>query len=60
MEHQTNQAFLGKSASVSDGTIIRKGREAVKLSNLKADESIVVIGSPNEEGQLLRPYGRSS
>lgn len=41
-----------KTVLVSDKTIIQKGRETVKLSDLKADENIVIIGSPNEEGQI--------
>lgn len=41
-----------KTVLVSDSTIIQKGRERVKLPDLKVDEDIVVIGSPNEEGQI--------
>ena len=41
-----------KTILVSDSTIIQKGRERVKLPDLKVDEDIVVIGSPNEEGQI--------
>ncbi len=41
-----------KTILVSDSTIIQKGREKVKLSDLKVDEDIVIIGSPNEEGQV--------
>src|SRR3989344_3922440 len=41
-----------KTILVSDSTIIRKGREKVKLPDLKVDEDIVIIGSPNEEGQI--------
>ena|SRR3990167_841908 len=41
-----------KTVLVSDSTIIQKGRERVKLPDLKVDEDIVIIGSPNEEGQI--------
>jgi len=41
-----------KTVLVSDSTIIEKGRERVQLSNLKVDEGVVIIGSPNEEGQI--------
>ena len=41
-----------KTVLVSDSTIIQKGREKVKLSDLKVDEEIVIIGSPNDEGQI--------
>lgn len=41
-----------KTVLVSDKTIIQRGRETVKLSDLKTDENIVVIGSPNENGQI--------
>lgn len=41
-----------KTILVSDSTIIQKGRERVKLPDLKVDEDIVIIGSPNEEGQI--------
>lgn len=41
-----------KTVLVSDNTVIQKGRETIKLSDLKVDEGIVVIGSPNEEGQI--------
>ncbi len=41
-----------KTVLVSDDTIIQKGRERVKLADLKADEEIVIIGSPNDQGQI--------
>lgn len=37
---------------VSGTTVIKKGRETIKISDLKVDDSIVIIGSPNEEGQI--------
>jgi len=41
-----------KTVIVSDGTIIKEGRERVKLSDLKVGEEVVIIGSPNKEGQI--------
>ena len=41
-----------KTILVSENTIIQKGRESVKLSDLKTDESVVIIGTPNDEGQI--------
>lgn len=37
---------------VSDDTIIRKMRENVSLANLSLDSSVIVIGSPNTQGQI--------
>ena len=41
-----------KTVLVSEDTLIQKGRDAIKLSDLKPDESIVIIGSPNDQGQI--------
>lgn len=41
-----------KAILVSDNTVIQKGRETVKLSDLKTDDRVVIIGSPNEQGQI--------
>lgn len=50
-----------KTILVSENTVIQKGRETIKLSDLKTDESVVIIGSPNEGGQieakLIRAFG---
>ena len=43
---------------VSENTLIQKGRETVKLSDLKPEESIVIIGSPNEEGRIEAKFIR--
>jgi len=47
-----------KTILVSDNTIIQKGREDIKLSDLKADENIVIIGSPNNQGQIEAKFIR--
>ncbi|MBI3335020.1 MAG: hypothetical protein HY001_00785 [Candidatus Portnoybacteria bacterium] len=43
---------------VSDGTVIRRGRETLKISDLKADDLIVVLGSPNDQGQIEAKFIR--
>ncbi len=40
-----------KSIVVSDQTTIKRGRETIKVSDLKVDDIIVVIGSPTD-GQI--------
>ena len=47
-----------KTVLVSENTLIQKGRETVKLSDLKPDESVVIIGSPNEEGRIEAKFIR--
>lgn len=46
---------------VSEKTIIQRGRETDILSDLKIDDRVVIIGSPNEQGQieakLMRVFG---
>ncbi len=37
---------------ITDKTTIVSGRQEIKLADLKIDEQVVVIGSPNEEGQI--------
>lgn len=41
-----------KTVLVSDKTEINSRRETVKASDLKVDDQIVIIGSPNEQGQI--------
>ncbi len=43
---------------VSDKTTIVNNSGAIKLSNLKASNSVVVIGSPNEQGQIEAKFIR--
>ena len=43
---------------VSENTLIQKNREIVKLSDLKPDEGVVIIGSPNKEGQIEAKFIR--
>lgn len=41
-----------KTILVSDKTTITSRRETIKTSDLKVDDRIVIIGSPNEQGQI--------
>lgn len=41
-----------KTIVVSDSTAIQSGRQSVKISDLKTDDFIVAIGSPNNSGQI--------
>ncbi len=49
---------IEKTVLVSDNTVIQKSRKAIKLSDLKADENIVIIGSPNNQGQIEAKFIR--
>jgi hypothetical protein len=37
---------------VTEKTVIKSGREDIKFSDLKIGDMIVIIGSPNEKGQI--------
>jgi len=41
-----------KVVLVSSSTVIEERREAVKLADLKVNDPVVVIGSPNSQGQI--------
>lgn len=41
-----------KTVLISDKTEISNHRETVRASELKVDDQVVVIGSPNEQGQI--------
>lgn len=41
-----------KTVLVSDKTTVSNRRENLKISDIKVDDQAVVIGSPNEEGQI--------
>ena len=43
---------------VKDGTIIERLRETVKISDLKVDDFVVVIGEPNDSGQIEAKFIR--
>jgi len=46
------QNNVEKIILIKEDTIIEKGRETVKKDELKVGNYIVVIGSPNEQGQI--------
>ncbi len=46
------QDNIEKVVLVKDNTVIDRFMETVKLSDLKVDDYIVVIGDPNESGQI--------
>jgi hypothetical protein len=37
---------------VSDKTIIKSGRDDIKISDLKTDDRIVIIGKPDSSGVI--------
>lgn len=41
-----------KAVLIQDSTVIRRFKEAIKSSDLKADDVVVVIGSPNSSSQI--------
>lgn len=43
---------IEKIISVNNDTIIEKGRQSLKLSDLGPDDRIVVIGTPKDNGQI--------
>lgn len=46
------QDGIEKTFLVSDSTIIKKRRGALVLKDLKTDDTVVIIGSPNDQGQI--------
>lgn len=49
---------LERIVIVKDGTIIERLRETLKISDLKVDDFIVVIGEPNDSGQIEAKFIR--
>lgn len=46
------QDNVEKVIAVSNDTIFERLRETIKLSDLKVDDSVVIIGRPTNEGQI--------
>lgn len=46
------QSDLEKIIVIKEDTILEKGRMAIKKDDLKVGDQVVVIGSPNEQGQI--------
>ncbi|MFH1145831.1 MAG: hypothetical protein V1707_02610 [bacterium] len=47
-----------KIVAVKDMTAIKRLRETVKIANLKVNDYLVVIGDPNEQGQIEAKFIR--
>ncbi|MBI4991681.1 MAG: hypothetical protein HZB99_00485 [Candidatus Harrisonbacteria bacterium] len=47
-----------KTVLVSDKTTIDSRRESLKASDLKVDDQVVIIGSPNDQGQIEAKFIR--
>ncbi len=46
------QKNVEQTIVVSDQTMIRRQQDILKVSDLKVDDRVTVIGSPNKEGQI--------
>ncbi len=46
------QDGVEKIISINDDTVIRQFRETIKPTDLKVNDFVVVIGSPNTQGQI--------
>jgi len=46
------QGNVERLVVVKDTTIINRGRETIKISDLKVDDSVVIVGQPNASGQI--------
>lgn len=46
------QGNVEKVVLVSDKTIFKSGMQDIKLSDLKVDDWVVIIGNPNDQGQI--------
>lgn len=44
---------IEKSVLATDQTLIKLFRDTIQLSNLKANDSIMVFGEPNDQGQVV-------
>ena len=49
---------MEKVVLIKDDTVIERLRETIKLNDLKVDDNIVVIGQPNEAGQIEAKFIR--
>lgn len=47
-----------KAVSISDKTVIRSRMDIIKIADLKVDDRIVIIGSPNDQGQIEAKFIR--
>ncbi|HPS21233.1 MAG TPA: hypothetical protein PLO44_00255 [Candidatus Paceibacterota bacterium] len=49
---------IEKVVLIKENTQIQKGREQIKIADLKIDDFVVVIGSPNDQGQIEAKFVR--
>lgn len=54
------QDNVEKIVLVKSDTVIQQARKTIQISDLKVDDSIVVIGEPNEAGQIEAKFIRLS
>lgn len=47
-----DQANVEKTISITDKTAIIRDNQNIKITDLKVDDKIVVIGRPNDQGQI--------
>ncbi len=47
-----NKDGIEKAILITDDTVIKKLRETVKPEELKIDDFVIVIGSPNDKAQV--------
>ncbi len=53
-----SQNSVEKIIAVKNGTVIKRFMDTIKLSDLKTDDYIVVIGDPNDAGQIEAKFIR--
>lgn len=41
-----------RTVVINDGTIINRGRETIKIGDLKINDYVVIVGEPNSSGQI--------
>jgi len=47
-----DQANVEKTILVTDKTIITKNNQNIKITDLKIDDKVVLVGGPNDQGQI--------
>lgn len=48
-----DKSRVEKMVTVDAQTMVRLGRETASTTNLKIGDSVIVLGSPNEQGQIV-------
>ena len=59
-----DQSNKENTASVNDKTMIKSGKDDIKIGDLKTDEKIVILGKPDSNGvidaELIRVFADST